>query len=164
MQLSPLINALRKHPTASLALVLPGEQAVPAHFHVTEVGRVRKDFIDCGGTVRSTDACMLQVWVAADVDHRLQAGKLEKIIGLAKDILKGEDLPVEVEYDVGVITQFSVSAIEASDEVITFKLAGKHTACLAPDQCGVDDGSVNTGCCSPDATVSLGVSPNKGCC
>jgi hypothetical protein len=31
-----------------------------------------KEFIDCGGTVRSTNACVLQVWVANDVDRRLQ--------------------------------------------------------------------------------------------
>jgi hypothetical protein len=31
---------------------LPDKSFVPAHFHVTEVGKVTKKFIDCGGVVR----------------------------------------------------------------------------------------------------------------
>ena len=164
MQLFELTDALTQHPDAGLALVLPDGSAVPKHFHVTEVGRVRKNFIDCGGTARSTDACVLQVWVANDVEHRLQAGKLGSIIALGKDILKGDDLPVEIEYDVGVITQLAVASIETSDDVITLTLAGKHTACLAPDRCGVDEGASDSGCCTPDdSVVSLGVNPGKCC-
>lgn len=158
MQLSELTDALNEHPGAGLAFVLPDDSTVAQHFHVTEVGRVRKDFIDCGGTVRNTDTCVLQVWVASDVEHRLEAGKLGKIIALGKDILKDADLPVEIEYDVGVITQFAVESFEASDALITLKLAGKHTACLAPDLCGIDgEGSTDAGCCSPSESAS-------GCC
>jgi len=170
MQLSQLTELLNQHPDAGLAFTLPDGSAVAQHFHVTEVGRVRKDFIDCGGTVRSLDTCVLQVWVANDVDHRLEAGKLGKIIPLAKAFLKDDDLPVEIEYDVGVITQFAVESIEANDEVITFKLAGKHTACLAPDQCGIDGCGDDSDCCEPAPTpeaqegsiLSLGVQQD-GC-
>lgn len=44
----------------------PDAAFVPAHFHITEIGRIQKDFIDCGGTVRSAVTCLLQVWVAHD--------------------------------------------------------------------------------------------------
>lgn len=160
MQLSELTDALKQYPDANLAFVLPDDTTVAQHFHVTEVGRVRKDFIDCGGTVRSTDACVLQVWVADDVDHRLVAGKLGSIIELGKDILNDADLPVEIEYDVGVITQFAVESIDANEKTVTLTLAGKHTACLAPDKCGVDEGDASGGgCCSPDADAS-----KSGCC
>ena len=176
MRLSLLIDTLRQRPDAGLAFVLPDGSAVPTHFHVTEVGRVRKDFIDCGGTVRSTDSCVLQVWVANDMDHRLKAGKLDMIIGLAKGILEDADLPVEVEYDLGVITQFAVEGIDTSDKQITLKLAGKHTACLAPELCGLDDGDAGGGCCSPSeaasgccspsepGAISLGINPQNKCC
>lgn len=158
MLLSQLTEQLGAHPDAALAFVIPDGSAVAQHFHVTEVGRVRKDFIDCGGTPRSTDTCVLQVWVANDTDHRLVAGKLGKIIALGKGILQDADLPVEIEYDVGVITQFAVESFEATDALITLKLAGKHTACLAPDLCGIDgEGSTDAGCCSPSKTAS-------GCC
>ena len=170
MQLSQLTELLAQHPDAGLAFTLPDGSAVAQHFHVTEVGRVRKDFIDCGGTVRQTDACVLQVWVATDVDHRLEADKLGKIIALGKEILKDADLPVEIEYDVGVITQFSIESVEANDEVITFKLAGKHTACLAPDRCGIDGCADDSDCCAPEApesqegsVMSLGVNQGRCC-
>lgn len=174
MKLSDLTTSLQQHPEADLAFVLPDGKPVPPHFHVTEVGRVRKRFIDCGGTARDTESCVLQVWVAEDDDHRLTAGKLGMIIRLAKDILQGDDLPLEVEYDVGVITQFAVSAIDANDGLIKLTLAGKHTACLAPDKCGVEEGAADSGCCSPgnadasgcctpDPAVSLGGGGNKCC-
>jgi hypothetical protein len=167
VQLTQLTDALTQHPNAGLAFVLPDGSNVPAHFHVTEVGRVRKDFIDCGGTVRQTDACVLQVWVANDIEHRLIAGKLGSIIALGKDILQDADLPVEIEYDVGVITQFAVDRIDVNDGQITLKLTGKHTACLAPELCKVDDGSTASGCCTPQtqegSVLSLGVNQGKCC-
>jgi hypothetical protein len=68
------------------------------HFHITEVGHVQKDFIDCGGTRRATSSCVLQAWVAKnDEEHSLQAGKLAKIWKLADKILPSGELLVEVE-------------------------------------------------------------------
>ncbi|MEM6257756.1 MAG: DUF6428 family protein [Planctomycetota bacterium] len=171
MQLSELTHALNHYPDAGLAFVLPDGSQVAPHFHVTEVGRVRKDFIDCGGTLRQSDTCVLQVWVANDVDHRLEAGKLGTIIALGRDLLQGTDLPVEIEYDVGVITQFGIDAIEAKENLITLKLSGKHTDCLAPDQCGIDGCGDDSDCCEPapkpeaqeGSILSLGVQQD-GCC
>ena len=61
MKLDTILAILSENPAAAVHLMLPDHSFVPAHFHVTEVGRVHKDFIDCGGTVRSTTACVLQV-------------------------------------------------------------------------------------------------------
>ncbi|MGY8647998.1 MAG: DUF6428 family protein, partial [Verrucomicrobiales bacterium] len=36
---------LGENPGKGVQLVLPGGEAVPQHFHVTEIGGVRKDFI-----------------------------------------------------------------------------------------------------------------------
>jgi hypothetical protein len=158
MTLSTLLDALSAaHPDTALRVELPDGSAVPAHFHVTEVGRVRKDFIDCGGTVRSWERCVLQVWVADDRDHRVSAGKLAKIIRLAAPILGDHaDAEVEVEYDVGVITQFPVLAVgRTTGAGIVLRLGGKHTACLAPDRCGVADSACAApGCCAPAAESS----------
>lgn len=181
MKLSQLVEALEADPGAGLSLVLPDGRAVPAEFHVTEVGRVRKDFIDCGGTVRQSESCVLQVWVAqGDVDHRLSAGKLAKIIALGASILGGDDLPVEVEYDLGVITQFAVAGLERGDRQITLRLASKHTACLAAEYCGVpgaagavgvaDEVAVGGGCgCgagpkADDNAVESSGGTSGGCC
>lgn len=149
MTLDSFLAVLSQNAASPLHLMLPDQSFVPAHFHVTEVGRVQKDFIDCGGTVRSTIACVLQVWVADDRDHRLDTTKLASIMRLAAPVLRAGDLPVEVEYENGAVSQFPVTAAEVTPGGVLLHLGSKHTACLAPDRCGV--GSPNTSCCTtPD--------------
>ncbi|MGC4032206.1 MAG: DUF6428 family protein [Tepidisphaeraceae bacterium] len=148
VKVSTLRKLLSANPAAPLHVRLPNGDTVPPHYHVTEVGRVRKEFIDCGGTVRSTERCVLQLWVADDTDHRLDAAKLARIIDLAAPILGDSDLPVEVEYDLGVITQLPVRRVEATPTGLVVHLTGKQTACLAPDLCCPP--------ATPDATA--------GCC
>ena len=123
--------------------MLPDKSFIPTHYHITEVGRLQKDFIDCGGTVRSLTSCLLQIWVANDTEHRLETTKLATIMQIAKPLLKSEDLPVEVEYEEGVVSQYPVASAEITPAGILFYLGTKHTACLAPEKCGVD----GTGCC-----------------
>ena len=43
----------------TLKFQLPNGQFVPAHFHITEVGNVTRNYIDCGG-------CLLYTSDAAD--------------------------------------------------------------------------------------------------
>lgn len=146
MNLNAFLTVLAENPAAPLHLMLPDGDFVPAHFHVTEVGRVQKDFIDCGGTVRSSTTCVLQVWVAGDVDHRLDATKLAGILRLAAPLLRATDLPVEVEYEAGRVSQFPVAAAEVTPSGVLFHLGAKHTACLAQDRCGVGPAAA-AGCC-----------------
>jgi hypothetical protein len=148
MTLDAFLAVLAANPAAALHLMLPDGDFVPAHFHVTEVGRVHKDFIDCGGTVRSTTACVLQVWVAQDTDHRLDTTKLAHVLRLAAPVLKSAALPVEVEYGNGVVSQFPVAAAEVTPGGVLLHLGTKHTACLAPDRCGVGPAG-STGCAEP---------------
>jgi hypothetical protein len=146
MTLETFLKVLSENPAAAVHLMLPDQSFVPAHFHITEVGRVHKDFIDCGGTVRSTTACVLQVWVAQDIDHRLDTTKLAKIVQIAAPLLKSTDLPVEVEYENGTVSQFLVAAAEVTPSGILLHLGTKHTACLAQDKCGIVPAS--TSCCA----------------
>ncbi|GAB3833066.1 hypothetical protein GCM10028895_51640 [Pontibacter rugosus] len=71
---------------------------VPENFHVTEVGVVTRNFIDCGGTVRNEEVANFQLWNANDFDHRLKPQKLLDIIALSEKVLGMEDLEIEVEY------------------------------------------------------------------
>jgi hypothetical protein len=137
MTLEEFTAVLSANPGVSLQLMLPDRSFVPAHFHVTEVGRVQKDFVDCGGTVRSSADCVLQVWVANDVSHRLDSAKLSQIIDKGAKLFETTAIPLEIEYDNGLISQYPVQAVEASSAGITLHLGTKHTACLAPDRCGV---------------------------
>lgn len=146
MTFQSVLDVLLAHPATRLHLMLPDTAFIPAHFHVTEVGRVQKDFIDCGGTIRSTTACVLQVWVADDTEHRLDTTKLAQIMNLARPLVKDAELPVEIEYESGVVSQYPVAAAEVTPSGILLHLGTKHTACLAPDKCGVDQN--HSSCCS----------------
>ncbi|HVW99776.1 MAG TPA: DUF6428 family protein [Candidatus Babeliaceae bacterium] len=127
---------------------------VPPHFHITEVGIISKDFIDCGGTVRHEKVASLQLWNASDYDHRLKADKLLNIITLSEKVLGMEDLEIEVEYQTETIGKYSLGF-----DGENFMLLSKQTACLATDTCGVPQAkqklplaelsSSKQGCCTP---------------
>jgi len=130
---------LGENPAKEVVLILPQGDAVPENFHVTEVGTLRKDFIDCGGTQRVTTCCLLQAWVATDLDHRIGTEKLLSILELGKKVLAGDFLPVEIEYEQGVISQYPLDAIEVEESRVVLHLAMKHTDCLAKDKCGIPE-------------------------
>lgn len=131
---------------------------VPEHFHVTEVGIITKDFIDCGGVVRHEKVANFQLWNADDHEHRLKAGKLLGIISLSEKVLGMEDLEIEVEYQSQTIGKYDLS-FDGKD----FLLRSKQTACLAPDQCGVP--AVKPKLQMQNLAASGGVcTPGGGCC
>lgn len=105
---------------------------VPEHFHVTEVGIITKDFIDCGGTIRHDKVVNFQLWDANDFEHRLKPGKLLKIIQLSEDKLGIGDHEIEVEYQGQTIGKYDLDFNGKN-----FVLVSKATACLANDACGI---------------------------
>ena len=132
MNVSEFKAHLAGHPNKLVRFVFDDGEAIPAHYHVTEVGHVKKDFIDCGGTVRSVSTCLLQIWTHDDdQEHRLDSSKLLTIIALAEKHFPIANLEVEVEYEDCVISQFLVVGGEAEDDAVTFQLGDKHTDCLA---------------------------------
>lgn len=135
MTLTELKTALAGDPEQLLRLRLPGGDAVPVSFHITEVGQVTKDFIDCGGTRRSLTTCQLQAWVGPDDDHRIHAGKLLGILRKGTPLFVSEDVPVEIEYEHGLISQYPVTGVADEDRVLVFSLTTKHTDCLAKELC-----------------------------
>lgn len=150
MNVSELKSVLIASPEATLQFILPEGKAIPQHFHVTEVGRVQKDFIDCGGTKRSTITCLLQTWVADDVDHRLTSSKFNRILELAQPILQTEEMLVEVEYEGEFVSQFPILSAETTSSGLVFHLGTKHTDCLAKEKCMIvkPEVSASTSCCS----------------
>ena len=144
MNVSEFKSYLASNPDKFVRFVFDDGETIPAHYHVTEVGHVKKDFIDCGGTVRSLSTCLLQTWTHDDdLDHRLDSSKLLSIISLAEGHFPITELEVEVEYEDCVISQFLVVGAEAQGDAVTFQLGDKHTDCLAKEKCGID----GSGCC-----------------
>ena len=158
MTLSELKQLLTTHADRHFRIRLPDGSAVPLSFHVTEVGRVQKTFLDCGGTLRESLTCQLQVWVGPDYDHRIETGKMASILNKAKAYLPDETIPVEVEYEDKVISQYTIDGHELTDEAVILNLAHKHTECLAPELCGLpplpdSKKAAANPCCGP-----------QGCC
>jgi len=134
------LRELKSHLAAAgdlpVRFILPGEDAVPPHAHVTEVGRVDKRFVDCGGTLREDAFCRLQTWVAQDVDHRLTARKLLGILVKGAGVLRSDDLIVDVEHETTLISQYPLEEIRRGNGELQFRLGLRHTDCLARDLCG----------------------------
>ena len=144
MKLHELKSLLRAHPTTLPRFILPDGEQIPAHFHLTEVGYVAKKFVDCGGTFRDREACVLQTYVAEDFDHRLEAKRFADILDLGRSILPGDDLEVEMEWDCCVVSQYPIASARAIDDRLEFQLVAKHTDCLAKQKCGCESEAANT--------------------
>ena len=158
MKLSVIKNELKKLNT--IAFQLPNGDLVSSHFHVTEVGKVTKHFIDCGGTIRQEDVVNFQLWEANDYDHRLHPEKLVHIIELSEAKLQIPDLEIEVEYQMkDTIGKFSLDF-----DGTHFLLKSKMTDCLAKDNCGIPAEKIKTkiGEWKPKATSCC--TPDSGCC
>ncbi|MBT9189693.1 DUF6428 family protein [Zobellia russellii] len=130
MKISEIKTELSK--LDKIAFQLPNGELVPNHFHVTEVGKITKHFIDCGGTVRKEEVVNFQLWNANDYDHRLHPEKLVHIIELSEKTLGIEDLEIEVEYQADTIGKFGLDF-----DGTNFLLTTKQTDCLAKDNCGI---------------------------
>lgn len=141
----------------TIAFELPNGNLVPRHFHVTEVGKVSKHFIDCGGTVRTEEKVNFQLWNADDYDHRLHPEKLVHIIELSEKTLDLANLEVEVEFQGATIERYSLDFNGKH-----FLLTSKFTDCLAKDNCGIPESKPRIKLSELQATS--GCNPNSSCC
>ncbi len=148
LSVSALRSILAASPALPITVIWPDGEPIEAHFHVTEVGRVQRDFVDCGGTIRRLVTCLLQTWVGDDTEHRITADKLLKAFVHAEPILGGDDLPVELEYDACNVVQLKVISAVAEADRLVIHLAKKQTDCLAKELCVPSSwGAATTGCC-----------------
>ena len=60
MKLSEVKSALKELET--IGFELPNGELVASHFHVTEVGKITKHFIDCGGVERKEEVVNFQLF------------------------------------------------------------------------------------------------------
>jgi len=152
MKISELKNQLKN--ITELNFKLPNGNAIPAHFHLTEIGLITKDFVDCGVSIHHEKWATMQLWGANDTEHRLQPANLLKIIDNSVKIIGTEDLEVEVEYQTDTIGRYGLDFKDNN-----FVLTAKYTDCLAQDKCGIpqekpkvlmsDLSSEKQSCCTP---------------
>ena len=142
----------------TIGFQLPDGNLVPSHFHVTEVGKVTKHFIDCGGTLRNEVVANFQLWEANDYDHRLHPEKLINIIELSDKLLKIGNLEIEVEYQAETIGKYGLDF-----DGTNFLLTTKQTDCLAQDKCGIPAEKTKVKL-STLSNESANCSPGSNCC
>lgn len=157
MNLADFRDAIAAPSDCGVRIELEGRSLAP-HFHVTEVGRVTKDFVDCGGVRRTETRCVLQTLIAGDTDHRLNSTKLAKILDLADQLDLPSDAPVEVEHQERSVSVDSVRSVDRDGDAIVIRLQAKQTACLAEDACGIPGGGL------PQLTTLSGGCDGPGCC
>ena len=155
MKLSQVKTIL--HQLENISFQLPNKELVPSHFHVTEVGKITKNFIDCGGKLRNEEVVNFQLWNANDYNHRLHPEKLLNIIELSEKLLAIGDLEIEVEYQADTIGKFGLDF-----DGTHFLLTSKQTDCLAKDACGIPSEKPKVKL--SDLQSSNSCTPNSGCC
>jgi hypothetical protein len=140
-----------------LVFQLPNGQYIPGHFHVTEVAKNTKEYIDCGSVQRKETKATFQIWTADDVEHRLSPKKWKSILEASNQLFDIENLKIEAEYQGDTIGIY-----ELSFNGTYFNLTRKFTDCLAQDKCGITPAKEKT-------IIHIGNSsstctPGSGCC
>lgn len=156
MKLSEIKSILNSVETVDFQL--ENGTKVPEHFHVTEVGVISKNFIDCGGIVREEKVANFQLWNANDFEHRLKPKKLLDIIALSEKVLGMEDAEIEVEYQTETIGKYDLAFNQNG-----FLLLNKQTACLAQDKCGIPAEKLKVNLSELNNQKAV-CTPGGGCC
>ncbi len=157
MKLSEIKKYLKN--SKNIAFELPDGNLVPSHFHVTEVGKITKNFIDCGGAVRNEEVINFQLWNKEDYNHRLHPEKLIHIIELSEKVLHLQDLEIEVEYQGSTIGKYGLDFNGTN-----FLLTNKATACLAENLCITPSNQKPRVKLSAFQNQESSCNPASGCC
>ena len=144
MRLHDLQDALEANPKTLPRFVLPNGDYVPQHAHVTEVGHVVRNFIDCGGLTGKEEKVVLQTHIGNDTDHRLRSDRFAKILRLGNRVIPSADLDVDVEYDCCVVAQYPIAQATPEGNHLNLILQRGRTQCRARER---REGETTTACC-----------------
>ncbi|MGG7034720.1 MAG: DUF6428 family protein [Flavobacterium sp.] len=143
----------------TIQIQLPDGSFVPSHFHITEMGLLIKNFIDCGNTIREERLITFQLWFAGDLEHRLTFEKVFKIISASQNLIGDQDLELEVEYQMeSTIGKFGLDFFGGN-----FVLTSKQTTCLADDHCGIPVEKMKVSLKDLQPKINS-CTTNSGCC
>lgn len=153
LSLQQLVEALNKSDGRIVRFELPTTTLLSPHVHVTEVARVDKKFVDCGGTLRTESSCRLQIYQADDTEHRITAAKFAQVLAKGAGVLNSLSLPVEIEVEAPYLSVFPIVASRLDEKQVILSLGMRHTACLAEDVCFPTHPQNKSAC-----------APGSGCC
>ena len=142
-----------------IQFALPNGKLIPEYFHITEMGKKTKNYIDCGNTIREEKYISFQIWYAQDYDHRLSNEKLLKIITASEPLFQNENLEIEVEYQLDM--SIGIFGLDLKNNI--FHLIPKETTCLANDHCGIPPEKMKISLKDLQSSNSC-CTPNSSCC
>lgn len=148
MTLHNLQTALEANPKRFPRFVLPNGDYIPARVHVTEVGHVIRNYIDCGGLTGKEEKVVLQTHVGSDTDHRLRSDRFAKILELGNRVIQSADLDVVIEYDCCVVAQYPIAEATPEGEHLNLILQRGWTQCRARER---HEAEIAAGCCATSA-------------
>jgi Family of unknown function (DUF6428) len=151
MKFNELIAALQQSPTTFPRFVLPDGDYIPAHAHLTEVGHVVRNFIDCGGLTGKEEKVVVQTHVSDDIDHRLRSDRFAQILQLGSRVVPSAALDVNVEYDCCVVAQYPIAGATLDGEHLNLILQRGRTQCRVRER-------------RERATVANGCIASEACC
>jgi hypothetical protein len=155
MKISQFKSALQlAKPAASPVFLQTSGMSIAAHYHITEIGLVLKNYVDCGGVVRQERKATMQIWLANDTDHRLSTQKLLEIIEKSEQLFGLKDEELEVEFQGQTIETYGLVAQDFG-----FQFTSKKTTCLAPGHCGIPNELL-----PQEMQEKTSCSPGSGCC
>jgi Family of unknown function (DUF6428) len=134
VKLHELAGLLNRHPDSFPRFVLPDGDRIPAHAHITEIGHVIKNFVDCGGLTGKEEKVLLQTHVGDDKEHRLRSDRLARILQLGNRVLPSPNLDVVVEYDCCVVAQYPIAEAVSAGHYLDLILQRAKTQCRARDR------------------------------
>jgi len=133
---------------------------LPKHVHITELGWLSKNYIDCGAKSRTENRITFQLWYANDVDHQLTPQKIQSIIAASMPLLPSTDLELEVEYQLeSTIGKFGLEFTAG-----VFVLTPTFTTCLAQDHCGISPEQLPAQIQQGTWKAKTSCDPNSNCC
>jgi len=148
MKFHDLQNTLEANPELFPRFVLPNDDYIPAHAHVTEVGHVVRNFIDCGGLTGKEEKVVLQTHVGSDTSHRLRSDRFARILQLGNRVIPSADLDVDVEYDCCVVAQYPIAEAAPDGEHLNLILSRSRTQCRARER---RESETAADCCTTSA-------------
>jgi hypothetical protein len=150
MKIDYLQQMLEKHTDRFPRFVLTDGDYIPVHAHLTEVGHVVKNFVDCGGATGKDEKLVVQTHVGNDTEHRLRADRFAKILSVAGTVLPTADLDVEIEYDCCVVAQYPIAEARAAGKYLDLILKSGRTQCRPRERLEntkAGSGRAGGGCC-----------------
>ena len=133
---------------------------LPSHVHITELGWISKNYIDCGAKTRTENRITFQLWYANDLDQRLTPQKIQSIIAASMPLLTTTDQELEVEYQLeSTIGKFGLEFTAG-----VFVLTPTFTTCLAQDHCGISPDQMPTQSQQGTWKAKTSCDPNSNCC